>query len=155
MFEAIVGSGVLNGNEKDTFTPQADTDQRLLSYLTDIAMQAQSISWRINIDNCGLGIQHAIEEAANQIANICWELRSRLWRVNFIRPIILASKSHPTHFLLEYLLHVKCFVKVRIFRLEEDIGWGGGEKGVGMIWIGDVVVKMEIGLMFVIGEVAM
>lgn len=148
MFEPSLRGLVFHSDNKKGFTPKADADQGLIDFLTNVAMQAQRVSWRIDVDNGSLGVHHIKKDASHKIGNIRWELRRNLCRIHLIRPVILASESHPTHLFLEDLLHVEFLMDIGILRLEQNIGWGGGEKGIAVIWIGDVMVKVEVGPMF-------
>jgi hypothetical protein len=68
----------------------ADAHKPTIAFFGDITMKAERITWGIEVDDRSLR-SHLWEQSTKQVRNI-WRKRGwRFLRIDFIRPIILAT----------------------------------------------------------------
>jgi len=107
---------VVKTNNEYRITPEADTYQTPINLLAHIAMQAQCISRRLEIDDCCLRL-HVWKKGPKEVRDVAWEFRWLLWRIELVGPVILATQSHPPDFLLQSRLCSNRLVNCHVYWL--------------------------------------
>lgn len=91
---------ILESNDEDRIATQRYAYKALVTVLTDVSMQAQSVPWAVEIHNRRFG-PHVWEQSFHQICNISREGWWLLGRIYLLRPVILSTQSNPAELLVQ------------------------------------------------------
>ena len=134
----------LDTDDEYGIAADGNADQSRVAEFSHVAMHAESVAGRIQVDDGGFRV-HGWEDRAQELCHVVWERWWLLARVNFRCPVVLAAEGHPSQLFVEEPLDRERFVYSGVFRAENrGRGWGKRKEGRPGRWVRHLVELVNV-----------